>query len=145
MSPPDPRPSSGAASMQAVSPRRSRYAPTPGDDPATSLCAAGVDVLGLTGVGIMLLSGTRLDCVAVSDDATGDIEALELMVGEGPCLDAFRTAPRASMQIWPTTVRHLDGVSRTQRWRPASRRVRLPGRGRRRLHRRVELLPRHCG
>ena len=62
-----------------------------GDDPATSLCAAGVDVLGLTGVGIMLLSGTRLDCVAVSDEATGDIEALELMVGEGPCLDAFRT------------------------------------------------------
>jgi hypothetical protein len=62
-----------------------------GHDPATSLCAAGVDVLGLTGVGLMLLSGTRLDCVAVSDAATGDIEALELMVGEGPCLDAFRT------------------------------------------------------
>ena len=62
-----------------------------GHDPATSLCAAGVDVLGLTGVGIMLLSGKRLDCVAVSDDATGEIEAMELMVGEGPCLDAFRT------------------------------------------------------
>jgi hypothetical protein len=62
-----------------------------GHDPATSLCAAGVDVLGLTGVGIMLLSGTQLDCVAVSDGATGEIEALELMVGEGPCLDAFRT------------------------------------------------------
>jgi hypothetical protein len=62
-----------------------------GHDPATSLCAAGVDVLGLTGVGIMLLSGARLDCVAVSDDATGEIEAMELMVGEGPCLDAFRT------------------------------------------------------
>jgi hypothetical protein len=62
-----------------------------GHDPATSLCAAGVDVLGLTGVGIMLSSGTRLDCVAVSDDATGEIEAMELMVGEGPCLDAFRT------------------------------------------------------
>jgi hypothetical protein len=61
-----------------------------GHDPATSLCAAGVEVLGLTGVGIMLLSGTRLDCVAVSDDVTGDIEALELLVG-GPCLDAFRT------------------------------------------------------
>jgi hypothetical protein len=39
----------------------------------------------------MLVSGTRLDCVAVSDIRTGDIEALELMVGEGPCLDAFRT------------------------------------------------------
>ena len=62
-----------------------------GDDPATSLCAAAVDVLDLTGVGIMLLSGTRLDCVAVSDEATGDIEAVELMVGEGPCLSAFRT------------------------------------------------------
>jgi hypothetical protein len=62
-----------------------------GHDPATSLCAAGVDVLGLTGVGIMLLSGTQLDCVAVSDHATGEIEALELLVGEGPCLDAFRT------------------------------------------------------
>jgi GAF domain/ANTAR domain len=62
-----------------------------GDDPATALCAAGADVLDLTGAGIMLRSGTRLDCVAVSDDLTGTIEALELMVGEGPCLDAFRT------------------------------------------------------
>jgi hypothetical protein len=62
-----------------------------GGDPATSLCAACVDVLGLTGVGIMLLSGTRLDCVAVSDETTSDIEALELMVGEGPCVSAFRT------------------------------------------------------
>jgi len=62
-----------------------------GHDPATSLCAAGADVLGLTGVGIMLLSGTRLDSVAVSDAATGDIEALELMLGEGPCVSAFHT------------------------------------------------------
>jgi GAF domain len=60
-----------------------------GHDPATSLCAASVDVLGLTGVGIMLLSGTRLDSVAVSDSVTRDIEALELMLGEGPCVDAF--------------------------------------------------------
>jgi hypothetical protein len=62
-----------------------------GDDPATSLCAAGVDILGIRGVGIMLMSGTRLDSVAVSDAVTGDIEALELMTGEGPCLDAFHT------------------------------------------------------
>ena len=62
-----------------------------GDDPATSLCGAGVALLGLTGVGIMLASGNRLDCVAVSDDSTGGIEALELMLGEGPCLDAYRT------------------------------------------------------
>jgi hypothetical protein len=62
-----------------------------GHDPATSLCGAGVDVLGITGVGIMLASGSRLDSVAVSDAATGELEALELMLGSGPCLDAFRT------------------------------------------------------
>jgi hypothetical protein len=62
-----------------------------GRDPATALCEAGVDVLGLTGIGIMLASGHKLDCVAVSDAATGTIEELELMVGEGPCLDAYRT------------------------------------------------------
>jgi hypothetical protein len=62
-----------------------------GDDPATSLCAAAVDVLDITGAGIMLLSGSRLDCIAASDEVTGDIEAVELMVGEGPCLSAFKT------------------------------------------------------
>jgi hypothetical protein len=62
-----------------------------GHDPATSLCAAGVDVLDLTGVGIMLSAGPRLECVAVSDAATGALEAMELMLGEGPCHDAFRT------------------------------------------------------
>ena len=62
-----------------------------GGDPATSLCGAGVEVLGLAGVGIMLLSGSRLDCVAASDTVTSDIEALELMIGEGPCIDAFKT------------------------------------------------------
>src|SRR5207302_688937 len=30
-----------------------------GHDPATSLCATGVDVLGLTGVGIMLVTGGK--------------------------------------------------------------------------------------
>ena len=62
-----------------------------GADPATSLCAAGADVLHVTGIGIMLSSGPRLECVAVSDPATGDLEAMELMLGEGPCHDAFRT------------------------------------------------------
>ena len=62
-----------------------------GTDPATSLCEAGAELLDLTGVGIMLSSGTRLECVAVSDAATGDLEATELMLGEGPCYHAFRT------------------------------------------------------
>jgi hypothetical protein len=62
-----------------------------GHDPAASLCGAGADVLGFMGVGIMLASGPRLDSVAASDAVTGDLEALELMLGSGPCLDAFRT------------------------------------------------------
>jgi hypothetical protein len=62
-----------------------------GHDPASSLCGAGADVLGLMGVGIMLASGRRLDSVAVSDATTGELEALELMLGSGPCLDAFHT------------------------------------------------------
>jgi hypothetical protein len=91
MDPPDD-PASGVGPLDANRFARAVAARTDaGHDPATSLCEAGVDVLGLAGVGIMLLSGTRLDCVAVSDSVTGDIEALELMVGDGPCIDAFRT------------------------------------------------------
>jgi GAF domain len=96
MSSPD-RPASGGDRLdagrfaQAVAVRTDA-----GDDPATALCAAGVDLLGLTGIGIMLLSGTRLDCVAVSDAVTHNIEALELMVGEGPCVDTFRTGTACS-------------------------------------------------
>jgi hypothetical protein len=91
MSPSDD-PNSGGDRLDADRFARAVAAQTDaGHDPATSLCAAGVDLLGLRGVGIMLMSGTRLDSVAVSDAVTGDIEALELMTGEGPCLDAFRT------------------------------------------------------
>lgn len=85
-------PASGGGRLDAAAFERAVAARVDaGHDPATSLCEAGVDVLGLTGVGIMLLSGTRLDCVAVSDATTADIEALELMLGAGPCHDAFRT------------------------------------------------------
>lgn len=89
-SPHDPVPGSGRVDA-AVFARAVAARADAGDDPATSLCGAGVDVLDLSGAGIMLLSGPRLDCVAVSDDTTGDIEALELMTGAGPCIDAFRT------------------------------------------------------
>jgi hypothetical protein len=92
MSPPDNPPAGGDRLDTARFARAVAVRADAGDDPATALCAAGVAVLGLTGIGIMLLSGTRLDCVAVSDAVTGNIEALELMVGEGPCVDAFRTA-----------------------------------------------------
>src|SRR5450755_4313117 len=91
MSPPDDSASGGNRLDAARFARAVAARTVAGDDPATSLCAAGVEVLGIRGVGIMLMSGTRLDSVAVSDAVTGDIEALELMTGEGPCLDAFHS------------------------------------------------------
>jgi hypothetical protein len=60
-------------------------------DPASSLCGACVDVLGITGAGVVLMSnaGSR-GCVGVSDSATGVIEELEYTLGEGPCVAAYR-------------------------------------------------------
>ena len=60
------------------------------NDPASSLCLACTDVLGVTGAGLMLMSGGRsLGCVAVSDLVTEAVEQLEYTLGEGPCLEAY--------------------------------------------------------
>jgi hypothetical protein len=91
MSSPD-EPLGGAGALDEAQFARAVAARTgAGQDPATSLCAAGAEVLDLTGVGIMLSSGSHLECVAASDAATGELEAMELMLGEGPCHHAFRT------------------------------------------------------
>jgi GAF domain-containing protein len=56
----------------------------------TQLCRVCADVTGVTGAGIMLLSG---DVVGVSLSATNAvstrIEELQYTLGEGPCLDAY--------------------------------------------------------
>jgi hypothetical protein len=60
------------------------------NDPASSWCHACTDVLGVTGAGLMLMSGGRsLGCVAVSDLVTEAVEQLEYTLGEGPCLAAY--------------------------------------------------------
>jgi GAF domain len=61
-------------------------------DPASSLCLACVDVLDVTGAGLMLGSGERsLGCVGVSDRVTAAVEQIEYTAGEGPCVTAYRT------------------------------------------------------
>jgi GAF domain len=61
-------------------------------DPASSLCLACTDVLGVTGAGLMLVSGGQsLGCVGVSDPVTGVVEQVEYTLGEGPCLAAYRS------------------------------------------------------
>jgi hypothetical protein len=61
-------------------------------DPAHSLCVATVEVLGLTGAGLVLMSGGQsLDFVGVSDGVSEAVEQMEYTLGEGPCVSAFRT------------------------------------------------------
>jgi hypothetical protein len=60
------------------------------NDPISSLCLACTDVLGVTGAGLMLVTGGRsLGCVGVSDVVTEAVEQVEYTLGEGPCLEAY--------------------------------------------------------
>ena len=64
----------------------------PDRDPASSLCVACVEVLGVTGAGLVLMSGGRsLDFIGVSDPVSQAVEQMEYVLGEGPCVSAFRT------------------------------------------------------
>jgi GAF domain len=59
------------------------------NDPVSSLCLACTDVLGVTGAGLMLMTGGRsLGCVGVSDVVA---EQVEFTLGEGPCLAAYES------------------------------------------------------
>ncbi len=59
-------------------------------DPISSLCLACTDVLGVTGAGLMLISGNKsLGCIGVSDDIARAVEEVEYTLGEGPCIAAF--------------------------------------------------------
>jgi hypothetical protein len=61
------------------------------NDPMSALCLACTDVLGVSGAGLMLVSGGRsLGCVGVSDRVTEAVEQVEYALGEGPCVAAFR-------------------------------------------------------
>ncbi len=61
-------------------------------DPASTLCVACVEVLGVAGAGLVLMSGGRsLDFIGVSDPVSEAVEQMEYTLGEGPCVSAFRT------------------------------------------------------
>src|SRR5438552_14521722 len=54
------------------------------------LCAVGTDIIGMSGAGIMLMSGdVPQGSVCTTNDVSALIEDLQYTLGEGPCVDAF--------------------------------------------------------
>jgi GAF domain/ANTAR domain len=61
-------------------------------DPQRSLCSASAEVVGVSGAGIVLVSaGRMLGSVCVSNTVVEAVEELQYTLGEGPCIDAYRT------------------------------------------------------
>jgi GAF domain-containing protein len=56
-----------------------------------SLCDSVVDLLPVTGAGVMLDDDEVLRFVAASDELVREIETLQIELGEGPCLRAYAT------------------------------------------------------
>jgi hypothetical protein len=63
---------------------------TGADVDARRLCEVAVEVTGMSGAGIMLMTGGRPQgSLCTSDNVSAVIEDLQYTLGEGPCLDAF--------------------------------------------------------
>ena len=61
-------------------------------EPTRRLCEVCVDVVGVTGAGIMLMAGdVPQGSVCTTDEVSALIEELQYALGEGPCVDAYHT------------------------------------------------------
>ncbi len=61
-----------------------------GGDVGVRLCDTCVEVLGVTGAGIMLMSdGEHRGTLGVSNSVMTVVEDLQFTLGEGPCIDAY--------------------------------------------------------
>lgn len=65
-----------------------------GEHPARDLCQACVEVVGVTGASVMVMSEGLANPLASSDSVAACIEDLQHTIGEGPCIDAY-TGDRA--------------------------------------------------
>ena len=73
------------------------------------LCEVCAEVIGVTGAGIMLMSGDiARGSVCTTDEVSALIERLQFDLGEGPCVDAYQ-------QDWPVTEPDLAHPL-TPRW-----------------------------
>ena len=76
--------------------------------PAASLCAACVDVLGVTGAGITVMGGGQAGPLCVSNKRMAALEDSQYTLGEGPCQDAYHAG-------LPVHAPHLDKMA-PDRW-----------------------------
>jgi len=75
-------------------------------DPKHALCVASATAVGVAGAGVILMSGGRaLGSVCVSNAMTAAVEEIQYTLGQGPCVEAFRTkAP-----VLAPDLTHTDG------------------------------------
>lgn len=78
-----------------------------GVDPAAGLCHACVELLGVSGVSLMVMSDGLPSLLAASDPVGARLEDLQHSLGEGPCVEAH-TSGRA--------VSEPDLGARLARW-----------------------------
>jgi GAF domain-containing protein len=75
-------------------------------DPRHSLCVEAAAVVGVTGAGVILMSGGRaIGNVCASNSMTEAAEEVQFTLGEGPCIDAFNTKAR----VLAPDLAHADG------------------------------------
>src|SRR5882762_2099542 len=61
-----------------------------GERSSARLCEVSTDIIGMSGAGIMLMSGdVPQGSVCTTNDVSALIEDLQYTLGEGPCVDAF--------------------------------------------------------
>jgi GAF domain-containing protein/ANTAR domain-containing protein len=91
-------------------------------DQPQRICELSVELLGMTGAGISLVteSGNQ-GIICATDDVSSRIEDLQLTLGEGPCVDAVSSgapvlvpdlgeAGDLVVERWPTFLREAEGA-----------------------------------
>ena len=79
--------------LQTVLQRFVAHTEDPANSVGAALCATCVDVAGVAGAGLTIQAGpgeAQLS-IASSDPLMFELEELERTLGEGPCIDAYRT------------------------------------------------------
>ncbi len=62
-----------------------------GDRLPTHLCEVATEIIGVTGAGVMLMSGdVPQGSLCTTDSVSSLIEELQYTLGQGPCIDSFR-------------------------------------------------------